>query len=318
MFSIEQANASDFKKIILKDDNTGTSVEIIPSCGAILHAFTVVHNNAPINVIDSYDNAVDFDKNVAAKGFKSCKLSPFACRIKDATYAFENEQYTIQKFLLGDSALHGIIYDAPFEITKQMANEEFATISMQYDYQGADVGYPFIYTCIVTYTLQKNNSLSISTDILNTSKNSIPIQDGWHPYFTFGGKIDDLLLEFQSIEQIVFDDAMIPTGEKIPYEEFGSLKKINDAKFDDCFSVNFAECQPMCVLRDKEKKLQIEIHPEKSYPYLQIYTPDHRNSIAIENLSAPPDTFNNHIDFKVLEPNEKANFTTIYKITSLI
>jgi len=318
MFSIEQAKSNDFDKIILKDNNTGTSVEIIPSCGGILHAFTVVQNETPINVIDNYDSVVDFDKNVTAKGFRSCKLSPFACRIKNATYSFENKQYTVQKFLLGDSALHGLIYDAPFKVINQLSTDEFATASMQYDYEETDAGYPFTYTCVITYTLQKNNALSISTDIVNTSKSTIPIQDGWHPYFTFGGKIDDLLLEFQSTEKIVFDDAMIPTGEKIPYEEFGSLKKINNERFDDCFTVNFAECQPMCVLRDKEKKLQIEIHPEKSYPYLQIYTPDHRNSIAIENLSAPPDTFNNLIDFKVLEPNEKATFTAVYKITSLI
>ena len=80
--------------------------------------------------------------------------------------------------------------------------------------------------------------------------------------------------------------------------------------FDNCFTLNFAECQPMCVIRNPRKKVQIEIHPERSYPYLQIYTPDHRKSIAIENLSGAPDAFNNGMGLKVLAPGETANFTT--------
>jgi aldose 1-epimerase len=82
--------------------------------------------------------------------------------------------------------------------------------------------------------------------------------------------------------------------------------------------LNFAECQPLCVLRNTDKKVQIEIYPDKSYSYLQIYTPDHRNSIAIENLSAPPDTFNNGIDLKVLTPGEMAEFKTVFKISQIV
>ncbi|MGG9970630.1 aldose 1-epimerase [Ferruginibacter sp. SUN002] len=316
-FTIENRIEDGFAKIILQDNNSDTSVEVIPAYGAILHAFKVLNNDQIINVIDHYDHAADFEANVAAKGFKSCKLSPFACRVKNATYVFGDTKYTIQKFLLGEHALHGLLYDAAYEVVAQGSGDEHATVSMQYDYEGTDAGYPFSYCCIITYKLQKNNLLTISTDIINTGNNLMPIQDGWHPYFTFGSKVDDLLLEFQSKEQMIFDETMIPTGEKIPYQTFGSLEKIGNTKFDDCFALNFAECQPMCVLRDKERKMQIEIIPEQSYPYLQIYTPDHRNSIAIENLSAPPDTFNNAIDLKVIEPNEKINFTTAYKITLL-
>ena len=100
MFSVNTNTDSGFKKIILQDDATGTTVAIIPFCGAVLHAFTVLHNGNLLNVIDGYDNEADFKTNVAAKGFKSCKLSPFACRINNATYSFNKKDYTIQKFLL--------------------------------------------------------------------------------------------------------------------------------------------------------------------------------------------------------------------------
>jgi aldose 1-epimerase len=116
---------------------------------------------------------------------------------------------------------------------------------------------------------------------------------------------------------VEFDEGLIPTGKLIPYQEFGALKKIGAAEFDTCFTVNLAECQPLCVLRDPVQKMQVEIYPGESYPYLQIYTPPHRNSIAIENLSAAPDVFNNGMGAKVLAPGEATNFTTTYKITLL-
>lgn len=307
-----------FKKLVLKDDATKTFVEVIPSCGAILHSFTVMHGNDFTNMIDHYDDVADFSENVAAKGFKSCKLSPFACRVNHAQYQFSEKTYTIRKFILDGSALHGLLYDAPFQVISTNEGEEEAAVSMQYQYQGSDEGYPFFYNCIVTYSLKKDNALTITTEVINKDKGLIPIQDGWHPYFTLGGSIDELQLEFQSKEQVVFNDELIPSGELIPYQEFGSIKKIGDKNFDNCFTVNFAECQPTCVLRSDKKKMQVEIHPGKNYPYLQIYTPPHRRSIAIENLSAAPDAFNNKMGLLILSPGESIIFTTTYKVTSLI
>lgn len=318
MFTIEVNNENGFEKFVLKDALSQTSVDIIPSCGAILHAFTVFQNGIFINIIDNYESKADFSDNVTSKGFKSCKLSPFACRINNATYQFGERDYHIEKFLLNGSALHGLLYDASFTILGQFADESSAGVTMKFAYTGADVGYPFHYDCLVAYHLKKDNELTIITEIINKDQGLIPIQDGWHPYFSLGGKIDDLQLEFQSKEMVVFDEALLPTGEVKPYKEFDSLKKIGDSVFDNCFTLNFAECQPLCVLRDPVRKLQIEIRPDIHYPYLQIYTPPHRNSIAIENLSAPPDTFNTKIDLITLQPGEKIIFTTTYKITSLI
>lgn len=317
MFDARFESDTDFDKVILKDIATKTSVEIIPSCGAILHAFTVFNNGNPLNVIDGYESAIDFKNNVTAKGFKSCKLSPFACRIKNASYHFGEKNYTIEKFLLNGSALHGLLYDAVFAITKTWANENAAGVGLQYQYDGSDKGYPFKYTCAITYELKKDNALTIITTITNNDEGLIPIQDGWHPYFSFGGSINDLQLEFQSKEMLEFNTELIPTGKLLPYQEFGALKKIGLAEFDNCFTLNFAECQPLCVLRDTAQKLQLEIYPDNTYPYLQIYTAPHRKSIAIENLSAAPDAFNNGMGLLVLTPGSSTGFTTKYKITSL-
>jgi aldose 1-epimerase len=317
MFEATLKNDTDFNKVVLKDSTTNTTVEILPACGAMLHAFTVINNGSALNVIDGYDNEADFKTNLTGKGFKGSKLSPFVCRLKNGRYNFGQKEYTTNKFFLDKHAIHGLIYDAAFTVINKWAGEKSAGVTLSYQYTATDNGYPFKYTCSVTYELKSGNALTITTTITNNDEGIIPMQDGWHPYFTFGGSINDLQFEFQSKEIVEFDSGLVPTGKLIPYEEFGSLKKIGDTQLDNCFTVNFAECQPMCVLRDAVKKLQIEIHPDKSYPYLQIYTPPHRNSIAIENLSGAPDAFNNGMGVTVLQPGETASFTTMYKITSL-
>ncbi len=317
MFEATLKNDTDFNKVVLKDSTTNTTVEIIPACGGMLHAFTVINNGSAVNVIDGYDNETDFKNNLTSKGFKGSKLSPFVCRLKNAQYHFGQQDYTINKFLLGKHAIHGLIYDAAFTIINKWADEKSAGVTLQHKYTGTCNGYPFKYTCAITYELKNEHALTITTTITNNDEGVIPMQDGWHPYFTFGGSINDLQFEFQSKEILEFNSELLPSGKLVPYEEFGSLKKIGTTKLDNCFTVNFAECQPMCVLRDAAKKLQIEIHPDKTYPYLQIYTPPHRNSIAIENLSGAPDAFNNGMGTKVLVPGETASFTTLYKITSL-
>ena len=317
MFATENKTTNGFKTIVLKDLVSSSFAAIIPACGGILQSFNIWHNGSFINVIDGYDSKEDFDNNVASKGFKSCKLSPFACRIKDATYSFEEDTYTIDKFLLGPNALHGLLYDAPFTIKYQYANEEHAGVAIEYKYRGEYKGYPFHYDCVITYHLKKNNELLVSTDIFNRGERLMPVQDGWHPYFKFGKKIDSLQLQFKSNEKLFFDEGMIPTGRIEPYEEFAVLKTIGDTKFDDCFTINHSGKQPLIVLKDPESNLQVEVWPEKTYPYVQFYTPPHRMSIAIENLSAPPDTFNNGINLIILPPDANAVFTTMYKIVQL-
>lgn len=316
MFSIERKKENGFDKVILRDNTSGTTAEIVPSCSAMLHAFKVNNKGRETNVIDSYSSYNDFVKNVASAGFKGTKLSPFACRIKDGKYTFAGETYYLEKHMERSDALHGELFDRSFEIVSENSNKGGACITLKYHYSKEDPGYPFVYDCIVTYTLESDNRLKVTTECLNLDEGLIPIQDGWHPYFSLGGNVDDLYLEFQSMEMVEFQQ-LIPTGEMTEYDEFNSLKRFGDTVFDNCFTINLKTCQPMCVLRNVTENIQVEIHPTESYPYLQFYTPDHRKSIAIENLSAVPDAFNNGMGLHILEPGQSSLFEVVYKIVLL-
>jgi aldose 1-epimerase len=317
MFTATKESEGGFEKIVLKNSITGNKAEIIPSCGAILHAFTVLHNNVPVNVIDSYDSENDFKINAEAKGFKSNKLSPFACRLKNAAYTFNNTAYTVQKFFLGSNAIHGLLYNEAFTVMELWADENSAGVSLIYEYKAADAGYPFNYNCKISYQLKPGNIINLNTIVTNKSNTVVPMQDGWHPYFTFGGSINELELMFAADTLVEFDNTLVPTGNFSPYNTFNQFKKLEDTFFDNCFALKKQYTQPVCMLKDASKKMQLEIYTDESYPYLQIYTPPHRNSIAVENLSAIPDAFNNGTGLIILQPESSAQFNTAYKISLL-
>jgi aldose 1-epimerase len=301
--------------VVLTDTSTNTTAEIF-AFGAVLNSFIIIHHQQPLNVIDGFVSVADARANMKPM-FNGAKLSPFVCRINNQAYRFAEGEYQLSKFSLGKHAIHGLIFDADFSIIETGANENGASVKLQHIYDDDTQGYPFRYRCEVEYQLKRDNELVVKTMITNIDEQLLPVADGWHPYFQLGDLVDDCQLEFQSKEQVEFDEGLIPTGKLTPYEEFGSLKKLGSTSFDNCFTVNFAECQPMCVFRNPHKKIQVEIYPSKEYPYLQIFTPGHRKSIALENLSAAPDAFNNAMGLKVLEPNEQVNFVTKFVIRSL-
>jgi aldose 1-epimerase len=317
MFSIENKNENGFLKTILRDLNTKTYAAILPSCGAILGSFSIAGNKGPVNVIDSYETREEFIKNAESKGFLGSKLSPFVCRLHHGEYHFGENKYKLQSYYMGKHAIHGLLYRKEFKITGQTANNAHASVTMKYEYRSEDKGYPFNYDCIVTWQLENDTRLSVITECVNKDAGLIPMQDGWHPYFNLGDPVDELQFEFQSKEMVEFNSELIPTQNLIPYSEFSSIKTIGNTLFDNCFTLNMEAIQPLCVLRNPIKKIELEIYPGKSYPYLQIFIPPHRKSIAIENLSGAPDAFNNEMGFITLEPGESALYETTYRLKFL-
>ena len=314
-FEIKISGSEENTSILLIDKKSATQVAVF-AFGALLNGFSIQHQGESLNVIDGFRSPAEAMQNIT-DAFKSAKLSPFVCRLKNEKFGFGENSFHIKKFSLGKHAIHGLLYDAGFSVVESIATEYLACVKLQYAYNNEIEGYPFSYRCEVEYKLEAGNKLTLATTITNLDEQLMPVSDGWHPYFTLGSSVNECQLEFQSKEMVEFDEGLIPTGKLIRYEEFGSLEAINDIQLDNCFTLNFAECQPLCVFRNPAKKVQVEFYPTQSYPYIQIYTPPHRNSIAIENLSAAPDSFNNAMGLDVLEPGETKTYSTCYVIKQL-
>lgn len=314
MIKINQTATSEFSPYIMEDTESGCFAEILPDFGATLHAFGIKNNRHNIQVIDHFKSEKDFIETAEKLGYMGCKLSPYPGRLRNGEYLFGNKKYRIADIGGGKHALHGLIYKKKFYVQEFSGGQTSAFIKMKYSYNNENPGYPFSYDCLVTYTLTNLKELFVETVCVNNSEVIIPIQDGWHPYFTLGKKVDDLEIQFSSESKYIFDDQLMATGELRSYRDYNAFRKLGTTLMDNSFLLDQKAVQPKCTLRDKENGVELQILPDDSYPVLQIYIPEHRNSIAIENLSGPPNAFNLGKGFIPLPPGQQTLFKTGYKI----
>ena len=307
-FTISISSLDNDAIINLNDSQNEVSAEIL-SYGALLNKFTITNaNKEPFNIKETFIDVADA-RNRLATWFNGARLSPFVCRLNLGEYKIDNKEYKIEKFYMGRHAIHGLLFDADYKVVHTNADEEAASVTLLYSYQATDKGYPFAFDSYITYTLTENNHLRISSDIINKSDIAIPFNEGWHPYFNLPGNSNDWDLQINSTISYEFNEEMIPTGNTIEDKRFLQHQQIGDTHLDNCYQITDYS-NPSCILGNSEYSLSIYLQP--SMPFLQVFTPDHRNSIAIESLSSIPNSFNNGIGLVWIKPEETKTFETVY------
>jgi aldose 1-epimerase len=307
-FQLNIIPKNNFQLIQIANPEKGIQVEISTK-GGLLNSWKTT-TGAPMEFIAGND----FDKgwvNFEMNGFRSGKMSPFSCRLENGAYQWGGQQYTIEKFFLGEHAIHGIVYDSLYEISHSQCLTNTASVTLTHQYLGTDKGFPFPYSIEIHWTINTDNKIKISTTITNHANNDIPIMDGWHPYFCLGGKVDEYKVTFNTMGKVEYDETLIPTGKINPFSEYNTGALIGAQALDDCFEL--APDNKKVLLENDAYTLTIQA--EQNYPYLQLYIPQDRNSIAIENLSGIPNCFNNKIGLQVLKPQASLTLVTSYQIT---
>ena len=113
-----------------------------------------------------------------------------------------------------------------------------------------------------------------------------------------------------------YDADLLPTGQLIADNRFLSGCLLSGIHLDNGYVWSEDEGQEYkCVVKNKD--IELTILPDRSFPVLQVFTPDDRKSIAIENLSSAPDAFNNKIGLIELGPEDSQAFQTRYRIAKI-
>ncbi|HVS96287.1 MAG TPA: hypothetical protein VHE54_07365 [Puia sp.] len=314
-FSIRHVEENDLRLVAITDHTTRTEAILLPGYGALLHAFHIrLRDGSVFNVIDNYRDSDDLKAGIGTT-FKGPKLSPFPCRIPCGVYRFAGQTYRFQRLFSDGTAIHGLLFDRSFTVVEETAGDHGASVVLEYAYRNDDPGYPFQYNCQVRYALLSGGNLEIVTTVTNVDKTTIPIADGWHPYFRLGGKVDDWQMQFYSSAIVDFDERLVPTGHLSPYNRFEKPTPIGDTFLDNCFVLKPAIVSAACELYHPSNGLRVSFFPDASYPYLQVYTPGSRDSIAVENLSGAPDCFNNGLGLILLDPGHSQIFTVRYRVS---
>jgi aldose 1-epimerase len=272
--------------------NDNVSCKVFPNLGASVQELTI--NSIPvIDGIDIDKSGLEDYKNT----YKSSLLFPFPNRVQDGLYIFNQEPYRLninEKPL--NNTIHGLVFNKKFELEKSEAKDSEATLTLSYTSHGDLEGFPFSFKFSVSYFLNTSGKLTVLFSAENLGDKAFPFGFGWHPYFNCT-TIANNSLTFKGKDQFINSERNIPI-EFVP-SKLKDTFLIKDQFFDDAFTLY----TPAVQLEDENYSLDLDFK-NNTDAYLQIYTPPHRKSIAIEPMTCPADAFNNKYGLKILQPKK--------------
>lgn len=240
--------------------------------------------------------------------YASSMLFPFANRIKDGEYIYNDRKYKLYcNEVPNNNAIHGLVYNKTFSCTDKTLKDSYASVTLQYKDCGESQGFPFKFKIVLTYTLSQFG-LKLSVTILNEDEKTFPFTLGWHPYF-ISEDLDNSSINFKSQTKYVFDDQKIISGSRSFDNEMPF--KLKGVKMDDGFLLESDKVE------FSTPKYRLEMTTSSKENFLQLYTPNQPNIIAIEPMTGAVDNFNNGIGLQILHSNDTYNVEWNLMIESL-
>ncbi len=270
--------------------NKNLSAKIYPNLGGSIQELII--NN--VDIIDGISNDEAGLKDYA-NTYKSSILFPFPNRIEDGAYEFlgKSHEFPVNELSV-NNAIHGLVYNKEFEITSMGSDSKGATLELTYTSNGSLQGFPFPFELKLTYIINATGTLSLSFDLINRGKSPFPYGMGWHPYFK-SGSLAESTLSFPSKNFYKCNERSLPV--EILASPLPPAFQMEHRKFDDAYSLH----KPECRFESKSFKLTLDFDYANG-TYLQVYTPPHGKSIAIEPMTCVANSFNNKIGLKELLP----------------
>lgn len=317
-FEVTKSTNSDFNELLIKNKINGEYISVLSERGARLNAAYLKSGEKYFNVLKSVKSK---DLSLPEELFNNAKLFPFANRIKDGTYIFNNNSYKFDiTFEEENNACHGILFDEEFDIGEENITEDYAEVSFNYTSDGLNEAYPFMYFLSIKYKLTIEGKVRVETYLKNLSGNNMPVAEGWHPYFAVPGIADDFELIIPAEKAVMLDEFNIPNGSLESINGQSGLKvNLNNKSMDNCYLVKKNGNKVNTILYNTDMEFVLTVWQEtgeKKYNFIQIYIPPSRDSVAIEPMTSNINAFNNKDHLIVLRPGEGWNASYGFYLTN--
>lgn len=300
---LETVNGTEI--LSLYDRGAGNRLQILPSLGGTVVTLQLCGGGSVRSVLAFNPDEPRRDNH----GYRGRLLFPFCCRIPQGSYSFQGALY---RFPINrpeeDSALHGFLYDEPMQVDEITCEAEFAQVELSFPAtRTSRAAYPFSVSFKAAYTLRAG-MFELELAAANEGSRDAPIAFGWHPYFVAA---PGSTLYSAGKSYIEVDASIIPTGAVRATQDtrfnFSKGTKLGDIpQLDEALSV---ACDGITELRSDGESIVIEQDPQV-FRYVQFYLPPDRQSIAIEPITSPANSFN-HPEFglHIVKPGEKLSGT---------
>lgn len=234
-----------------------------------------------------------------APEFRGAVLAPWSNRIADGHYAFAGVEHQLPVTEPErNNALHGLVLDEKWEVRD--ASQATTTLTLELS---ASTGYPYRIALLLTYTLDETG-LTVALTATNTGDSEAPYGCGFHPYVLAGnGTIDDVELAFTADRRLrTSSDRLLPLDQVdvVGTEyDFSAVQQVGARQLDDAFT-GLGDDAGGHVVRVGDVRLRWGA----ALPWVHLFTPPERDSLAVEPCTGPPDAFRTGVDLVVLPPGE--------------
>lgn len=286
-------------------------LELLPQHGGIINALVFTDaQGGQHNVIAGFNSLAAIEQD---QYYRGVPLYPFVNRLDQGRYSFAGRAYQFPiNEAARNNALHGFIQHLAVEITTLEVSAQTAKACVVYEYSGDRQAYPFAARIEMTYALNSAGSLELTMSVLNRHDQAVPVGIGWHPYFTLGEPMDQLLLQLPAGQQVLVDERLLPTGELLTANPFAQLSTIKTTQFDTCFALaakpSIAETRLWSEKNQHGLAIWQEVGAQK-YNFLQVCIPPDRTSVAIEPVTCGINGLNTQEGIVVLQSEEAFSAT---------
>jgi aldose 1-epimerase len=282
--------------------NGQLTAKIYPNLGGSLQQLSF----KTVDVIDGI-NSDEMGLEEYRNTFKSSILFPFPNRVKDGKYAYGEHTYELSiNDLHFNNAIHGLVHDRSFTWEIVENDSDKILLQLTYSADGSDAGFPFAYDLKLLYTFDRSGAFELRFEVINSGYQTFPFGIGWHPYF-LSRDLGESRVSAKFKDHFICPERMIPE-EKEEAQLEGQFR-IGEQAFDDGFSLY----EPNCILDTPDYRLRMRFDTG-SESYLQIYTPEHRQSIALEPMTCVTDALNNGVGLEALDPGESYQWSIEMKV----
>lgn len=277
---------------------------------------TVNNIGAELCEIKSVKYNTDFmwDANPDVWGSFAPNLFPIIGALKDNTYTFENQKYTLPK--------HGFIRNnSQVKLLEQTPNS--LTFGLTYSEESLKI-YPFKFQFAITYTL-KDNCINVLHTIKNVDDETLYFSVGGHPAFKCpvfeNENFEDYTLDFEHVENskthlINMENGLISSNTKPMLKNSKELKLTHELFNEDALIFKDLRSRSVTLKSNKNGETLTVSYPD--FDYLGIWAKPNGNYVCIEPWLGIADSESTNQNFKdkegilKLEPNK--TFKATYRI----
>eukprot|EP01122_Echinamoeba_exundans_P015782 TRINITY_DN7681_c0_g1_i1.p1 TRINITY_DN7681_c0_g1~~TRINITY_DN7681_c0_g1_i1.p1 ORF type:complete len:336 (-),score=33.64 TRINITY_DN7681_c0_g1_i1:211-1218(-) len=301
---------SEIERLILINPASGNQVNVIPYFGGSTEALLLKNPKSGqiFNVLYCPTPEEYLQKSMPASmkeqwiqdftgPYVGTQLAPWVNRVDHGRYTFNGKEFClVVNEIPRDNALHGYLFKNGISIKATSDTDSSVSVTLCHSFNAVNSpacpGYPFQVTVEITYTVSHDGFTVTTTGSVFSETHEAPFSCGWHPYFSLDGGALNWRINLAGGKDAVVNDRMIPTGVR----DFSGYNgtSVQTLELDNCFQPQVDTQRISTVLtRSGSDAVTVELWQDRdAFPFVQIYTPPHKRSIAIEPVSANINDFN--------------------------